>query len=329
MEVKVKEKVTVVIPNYNGIKYVGKCLDSLRKQTYEEYKVIIVDNASADGSLELIEENYKEYELVKNDENTGFCKAVNQGIRMSDTEYVLLLNNDTELDENFISEMIKTIEKSEDIFSVSSKMINYHDRNLIDDAGDGYTILGWQYQRGVGQSSRGYTKEMEVFTACAGAALYRKSIFDEIGYFDEMHFAYMEDIDIGYRARINGYKNVYCPKAIVYHIGSATSGSKYNSFKVKLAARNNVFLLYKNMPPIQLIINFPSILTGFIVKYLFFRKIGFAKDYAAGIKEGIRKTYKLKKVRYKQENLENYIRIELQLIKNTFEYVADYLKRHI
>ena len=221
------------------------------------------------------------------------------------------------------------MEKSDNIFSVSSKMISYHDRDILDDAGDGYTILGWQYQRGVGQSSKGYTKECDVFTACAGAALYRRNIFNKIGVFDEMHFAYMEDIDVGYRARINGYRNVYCPKAIVYHIGSATSGSKYNSFKVKLAARNNIFLIYKNMPALQIIINSPSIILGLLIKYMFFKKIGFAKDYKDGIKEGIRKTYKLKKVCYKPENLNNYIRIELELIVNTFEYVFDYVKRHI
>ena len=105
-----KEKVTVVMPNYNGIKYVDKCLDSLKKQTYKEFKVIIIDNASTDGSLELIEENYEEFQLVKNSINTGFCKAVNQGIEIADTEYVLLLNNDTELDDNFLTEIVETME---------------------------------------------------------------------------------------------------------------------------------------------------------------------------------------------------------------------------
>lgn len=322
------EKVTAVIPNYNGINYIDKCLDSLRRQQYNEYNVVIIDNASSDGSFELIQDEYPEFTLIRNDVNTGFCKAVNQGIKLCETEYVLLLNNDTELDEHFISEMVKTIEKSDKIFSVSSKMINYHDRSLIDDAGDGYTIVGWQYQRGVGQSSNGYTKNCDVFTACAGAALYRKSVFAEIGLFDEMHFAYMEDIDIGYRARIKGYRNVYCSKALVYHIGSATSGSKYNSFKVKLAARNNVYLLYKNMPLVQLMINMPFIIAGFVVKYLFFKKIEFGKDYLSGFKEGIQNSYKLKKVNYERENLKNYVKIELELIMNTVEYVTDYLKRH-
>ena len=118
-----------------------------------------------------------------------------------------------------------------------------------------------------------YTKDDTVFTACAGAAIYRRSVFDEIGFFDESHFAYLEDIDIGYRAMIYGYKNCFCSSALVYHVGSGTSGSKYNTFKVKLSARNSVWLNYKNMPLLQLILNFLPLLLGYLVKYLFFCKI--------------------------------------------------------
>lgn len=323
-----KEKVTVVIPNYNGKDYIETCLDSVRQQSYQDYKVLIIDNASKDGSCEIIRDNYQDFQLVVNDRNEGFCKAVNQGITMSDTEYVLLLNNDTELDKYFLENMVKEIERSKHIFSVSSKMIHYYDREIMDDAGDGYSIIGWQYQRGIGQSVKDYTRRTEVFTACAGAALYRKSVFDRIGLFDEMHFAYMEDIDIGYRARIYGYRNVYCPDAKVYHIGSATTGSKYNPFKVKLAARNNLYVIYKNMPVVQFVVNFPFILAGMIVKYFFFKKKGFGKEYLNGLKEGLGNLYQLKRVPYDSVNLNNYIKIEIKLIQGTFEYVRDYIKRH-
>ncbi len=104
-----------------------------------------------------------------------------------------------------------------------------------------YSVLGWAFQRGVGRPEGLYKKSCRVFTACAGAAIYRREVFETIGYFDEMHFAYLEDIDVGYRAKLYGYDNVFCPEAVVYHVGSGTSGSKYNSFKVKLAARNNVY----------------------------------------------------------------------------------------
>ena len=124
----------------------------------------------------------------------------------------------------------------------------------MDDAGDEYTILGWTRKVGDGKSPDLYTAEREIFSACAGAALYRKNILDEIGYFDENFFAYMEDVDISYRARIKGYKCVYCPEAVVYHFGSGTSGSRYNEFKIRLAARNNVYVPYKNMPLPQLVL---------------------------------------------------------------------------
>ena len=132
-------------------------------------------------------------------------------------------------------------------------MIRYSERDKIDDAGDEYTILGWAYKRGDGATVNKYNKSERVFSSCAGAAIYRRKLFEEIGYFDEAFFAYMEDVDISYRANIHGYKNIYCRDALVYHIGSATSGSKYNNFKVRLAARNNIYVILKNMPFFQLL----------------------------------------------------------------------------
>lgn len=141
-------------------------------------------------------------------------------------------------------------------------MIAYHNQEVMDDAGDEYTLMGWTFKRGDGKSVDAYNKPCKVFSACAGAALYRREVFEKIGYFDEHFFAYMEDVDISYRARIYGYYNVYCPKAKVYHIGSATSGSRHNAFKVRLAARNNVYVAYKNMPLVFFIVNSIFIVLG-------------------------------------------------------------------
>ena len=273
----------------------------------------------------------KEHEIpsIFLETNTGFSGAVNVGIRASKTPYVILLNNDTEPDCHYIGEMIKAIERSPKIFSVSSKMIQLYDHSKMDDAGDMYTLMGWAFQRGVGRPSGGYNHVCRVFSACAGAAIYRREVFETIGYFDEMHFAYLEDIDVGYRARIYGYDNIYCPTAVVYHVGSGTSGSRYNSFKVRLAARNNVYLNYKNMPCLQLIINAIPIAAGIFVKYSFFRKLGFGKDYLEGLKEGIRTAKKCKKVAYRPERLKNYLAIELELLAGTFLYVYEFAVRQI
>ena len=199
----------------------------------------------------------------------------------------------------------------------------------MDDAGDLYTLIGWQAQRGVAHPVEKYNKPCEVFSACAGAAIYRRDAFDIIGVFDDMHFAYLEDIDVGYRAKIYGYKNMYCPTAVVYHMGSATTGTGYNDFKVKISSRNNIYMITKNMPLLQLGINFFPLLAGHIVKYMYFKKFGFSKAYLAGVKEGLLTAYRCNKVPYKSENLYNYIAIEKDLIKNTFIYFREYgiLKR--
>ena len=269
--------VTVIIPNYNGMKFLETCLESLRTQTYRNFKILVVDNGSSDGSKEWLKN--QSVDTIFLEENTGFSGAVNIGIKAADTPYVILLNNDTRADEYYVAEMVKTIERSPKIFSVSSRMIQMYHPELMDDAGDMYCLLGWAYQRGIGQSVKKYSRSRRVFSACAGAAIYRREVFEQIGYFDEMHFAYLEDLDVGYRARIYGYDNVYCPAAVVYHVGSGTSGSKYNSFKVKLAARNSVYLNYKNMPLPQLILNAVPLALGMAVKRGFFKKIGFEKEY--------------------------------------------------
>lgn len=305
------------------------CLASLKKQTYKDYQILVVDNASTDGSVEYVKEHYPEIEVIALKKNYGFSKAVNVGIRRSTTPYVILLNNDTTTDPYYIEEMVRTIEKSPRIFSVSSKMIQMYHPQLIDSAGDLYTLTGWGVCRGVGRPVSNYTETDEVFSACAGAAIYRRQVFEKIGLFDEKHFAYLEDIDVGYRARIFGYRNLYCPTALVYHVGSGTSGSKYNSFKVRLSARNNIYLNYKNMPLLQLMVNFLPLFAGYVLKYAFFIRIGFGKDYKDGILEGLRTRKTLRKVPFRMMRLRHYMRIEKDLIQYTFSYAKDWFTRKI
>lgn len=322
-------KVTVVIPNYNGKSFLKDCMEALKNQTYKDFSVLVVDNASSDGSLELLRMDYPEAEVLSLDKNYGFSRAVNEGIAYSDTQYVLLLNNDTVVDRDFIRSLVECMDKDERIFSANPKMIQMYKPELLDDAGDLYCIAGWAFQRGVGQKSDGYNKSCRIFSSCAGASIYRREIFDEIGTFDEMHFAYLEDIDVGYRARIAGYKNVYCPEAKVFHVGSGTSGSKYNDFKVKLAARNGIYLNYKNMPFLMLAINLLPVLAGVLVKYLFFWKKGFRKAYVEGLKEGVRTCRNCRKVHFRLKNLWSYIKIEAELIVNLFVYIFEFIKRKI
>ena len=306
-------EVSVVIPNFNGIAFLDSVLASLEGQTLNNFEVILVDNGSTDGSCSFVTANYPWVHLIELSENFGFCGAVNAGIRAAKAPYVLLLNNDTEVKEDFVEEMLAAIRRHKNAFSCGARMVQYHDRDKLDDVGNYYCALGWSFARGRGKDIHAYETEDRIFSACAGAAIYRKKILEKIGYFDEEHFAYLEDTDIGYRARIYGYENWYAPKAIVYHVGSGTSGSRYNQFKTRYSSRNNIYLIYKNMPLLQIILNLPFLVAGFLVKFLFFAVKGTGKEYAAGIKNGFSISMKNKKVPFRMKHLPNYCKIQLEL----------------
>ena len=162
--------VTVIIPNWNGIKFLPECMSALSAQTYTAFETVVIDNGSTDGSVAWLKENCPDITLVENSENRGFTGAVNQGIAMTKTPYLILLNNDTAVEPGFIGALVAAVETSEKIFSVSSRMIQYHDRTKLDDTGDMYCVIGWAFQRGVGQSVKRYRRPGRVFSACAGAA---------------------------------------------------------------------------------------------------------------------------------------------------------------
>ena len=310
------QEVSVIIPNYNGIAYLEGVLASLEQQTMDNFEVIVVDNGSTDGSSAFIAANFSWVRIIELSDNFGFSKAVNVGIEASRTPYVLLLNNDTEVEKNFVEEMLAAIRRHKNAFYCQAKMIQYHDRDKLDDAGNYYCSLGWGFARGKGKDISAYDKEEKIFAACAGAAIYRKKLMNKTGLFDEEHFAYMEDVDIGYRARIYGYENWYAPRAVVYHVGSGTSGSRYNQFKIRYSSRNNIYMIYKNMPLLQILINLPFLAAGFGAKIIFFALKGFGREYLAGIKNGFQLSKKEKKVPFSLANLPRYVQIQAELWYN-------------
>lgn len=309
------KKVSVIIPNYNGMQYVKRCLDSLMAQTLKDWEILFIDNGSADGSRELVEKEYPLVKVIALPENLGFCGAVNIGIRAATAPYVVLLNNDTEAEPEFLQELYDGIRRKPRAFSGGAMMLQFHNREKIDDAGNFYNALGWAFALGKGKPAADYNKERKIFSACGGAAIYRKDLLEELGYFDEEHFAYLEDMDIGYRAQIAGYENWYFPKAKVYHVGSGTSGSRYNQFKIRYSSRNNIYMIYKNMPILQIVLNMPLLVAGFTVKLLFFSFKGYGREYAAGIKNGF-SICKKNKVRFQWKHMGNYCRIQIQLWVN-------------
>lgn len=311
-------EVSVIIPNFNGKKYLKDCLDALLVQDFPSFEIVVVDNGSKDGSVTYLKKNYPQVRIIALKENTGFCGAVNAGIHTSNAEYILLLNNDTIVQEGFIKALVQAIKKSPDIFSCQAKMLQMHDKGKIDDAGNYYCALGWAFADGKGKPEENYNKRKKIFASCAGAAIYRKSILNEIGCFDEEHFAYLEDLDIGYRARLYGYENWFCPKARVYHVGSGTSGSRYNLFKIRYSSRNNVYIIYKNMPLWQIVLNFPFFLVGFGIKTMFFACQGYGKEYIAGIKNGVDISRKniVNKEYLNKISKSRFVKIQLELYKN-------------
>ena len=316
-------KVSVVTPNYNGEKFLKTFFESLNEDCEYIDEVIIVDNGSNDKSKEYIKSNSFNFPvvLIENSENMGFSPAVNQGILQAKNEFVFSLNNDTEVRKGSIKALVDLISSSEDIFSVQAKMLQYKNKELIDDVGDEYNLLAWTKKTGENHKSSEYGEVKEIFSSCAGAAMYKKSVLNEIGMFDDNFFAYMEDVDLAIRSRISGYRNLLCPDAIVYHIGSATSGSRYNEFKVRLAARNNVWVVYKNLPIPLKVLNFIFLFLGFFIKYIFFVKKGFGSTYLSGIREGLSSRDKIDKVEFKSENTKNYFKIEYRLIINTIKFL--------
>lgn len=315
---------TIVIPNYNGIEYIENCLRSLEG---EPAHIIVVDNGSTDGSRQIVQDKFPQVTLISLDRNYGFCKAVNTGIDNCKTTYVILLNNDTEVEKGFVRALEGALEQHPEVFSGAAQMRNLRHPELIDDAGDFYCALGWAFAGGKDKPLENYQRRRRIFAACGGAAIYRRKVFDEIGYMDENHFAYLEDIDLGYRARIHGYDNLYVPEAVVYHAGSGASGSRYNDFKVELTSKNSIYLVYKNMPLLQIILNLPFLSAGFAVKTFFFIKKGLGLTYIKGLCRGAALCFseegRARKVRFERDRLYSYIVIQLELWRNIWYRFAD------
>ncbi len=242
-------RVTVVIPNWNGERFLKTCLASLREQTFENFETVLVDNGSTDGSVELVSQSFPEVETISMRENRGFSAAVNAGIRVSDAEFVVLLNNDTEQAPGWLEALIRAADDHPEAGSFASKLADFRDHRILDGAGDALRRSGLPYRVGHGERDRGqYEEPAYVFGACAAAALYRRDMLEEIGLFDEDFFAYCEDGDLSFRAQLAGYRCLYVPEAVVYHVGSASTGGKRSPTATRLGTRNGLWLLAKNLP---------------------------------------------------------------------------------
>ncbi len=245
-----KMKVAVVIPNWNGEDLLAESLRSIEKQSYP-CQIIVVDNGSTDSSVKIIKEKFSKVHLIELAENTGFTGGVNAGLSYAVSEKfdaTALFNNDAEAEPDWLENLVQEMEQSPKTGIVTGKLMR-HDRKHIDSTGDFYTIWGIPMPRGRNQVDTGqYNQPESVFGASGGASLYRTKMLQSIGLFDERFFAYIEDVDISFRARLAGWDVRYTPNAVAYHHVSATTSKMVSSFARYHWIKNYLMTYTKNMP---------------------------------------------------------------------------------
>jgi len=233
----------VVIVNWNGRDYLRTCLDSLRRQTHPDFRVIVVDNASTDGSLEMLAASYPEVEVEALDENMGFVVGCNVGAaRAGEVDVLVMLNNDTEVEPDWLTNLCAALEAHPEAGAAASKMLLFDRRNVLHSAGDIMAPGFFPQNRGVWEVDEGqYDEDIWVFGPCGGAAAYRREVWEALGGFDARLFMYLEDVDLAWRMQKAGWKAVFAPDARVYHHLSATGGGRIASYYVG----RNLILLHR------------------------------------------------------------------------------------
>lgn len=237
---------SVIIPHWNGKRHLETCLTALHNQTYSDIEIILADNASTDGSQGYVQEHFPVVKIVQLPENRGFTGACNAGMQEASGEYVALLNNDTEVDRTWAACVVDAFQRHPEVGLVASKMLLFDKRDHFHTAGDYYRVDGMPGNRGVWTQDVGqYDLEEYVFSACGGSSVYRRSMLEDIGLLDDDFYFSSEDVDLGWRAQLAGYRCLYVPSAIVYHQLAATGGDVTASY---YNGRNFIYLLVKNYP---------------------------------------------------------------------------------
>ncbi len=257
--------ISVVIPHFNGKDILNDCLESLFKNTYVEFETILIDNGSTDGSQDFVRDKFPQVRLIRNKVNLGYAGGCNQGIGLSQGRFVLLLNNDTVMPENFLWEMRAAIKSDDAIAAVQPKIISIQNNRLFDysgGAGGEMDLLGYPFARGrifdtVEADNKQYDHmERQVFWTSGCALLLRKSITDQIGILDEDFFAHQEEIDLNWRAQLAGYKNVVTTRTHIMHFSGYTLRGD-NERKMYYNHRNNLMMMLKNYSLLMLLLVFP------------------------------------------------------------------------
>ncbi|HNQ29249.1 MAG TPA: glycosyltransferase family 2 protein [Methanolinea sp.] len=255
---------SIIIPNWNGMNWLPGCLAALKDQTVQDFEIIVVDNGSSDGSVPYIQSRYPAVRIITFRKNCGFSKAVNEGIKKASGKYIVLLNNDTLPEKEWLISLLNEIRAAPiEVGSLASLMIRMDNPSLTDDAGDYLDWYGLAFKRGNGEPIFQWIENEPVFSACAGAVLYRREFLERTGLFDEKFWSYLEDVDLGLRGNLLGFTCIFVPSARVLHKshGSAMPSGAY----VYHVTKNRVMLLLKNIPSILLAQNARTLISGQIL----------------------------------------------------------------
>lgn len=296
MEAVVPESVSIVIPNWNGRQLLLDCLASLKTQTYSDYRTYVVDNGSADGSVAMIETLFPEVVVIALPHNLGFAAAMNIGFRRCAGQYLIALNNDTTVAPDWLQVLVGTMAARPEIDFAASMILCHDDRSIIDCIGDGYGWAGLPFKIGDRRMvAEQYREPFEVLSACAAASIYRRRVVDAVGGFDDDFFAYLEDIDLSLRARLAGFRCFAIPDAVVYHVGSASTGGDSSAFSIRMTAKNMIFVLAKTVPAPLVFQMLPVVVAGQVAllslcfttgRYQGLRR--HLRAYVQGLGEGLR-----------------------------------------
>ncbi|MBI4446797.1 MAG: glycosyltransferase family 2 protein [Acidobacteria bacterium] len=258
--------VSLIVVNYNGKDFIAECLDSILRQSRPPEEVIVVDNASSDNSRHLVQ-SYREVKLIALGRNVGYPAACNQGIDASQGNLVAVLNNDIVLDPRWLEHLIAAVASPWDFWA--SRIVFSSDPSRIDSAGDGMAVIGSAFKIGHRQPASRYLESKEVFGCCAAAALYRRSVLEDLGGFDPDFFLVYEDADLNMRARLRGFRCLYVPEALVLHRVNSSIGTFSNSY-VYHGHRNSEVVFWKNMPASLLLRYLPERILFNLISFVYF-----------------------------------------------------------
>jgi GT2 family glycosyltransferase len=328
--------ISLVIPNWNGRRWLGACLDSIRSQTAAPAEIIVVDDGSTDDSVAFVRANYPEVRLEILPENHGFCRAANAGLRVATQDAILLLNNDARMHPECLRVLEGALRAFPEAYFFALQVLQASG-DIIDSAGAAITRDGRLLPRNYGLPAPTFDSQtldskmarpfgppwrshsdlatpdsLSVFGNSGGAGLYRRRLFEDVGLFDEDFVMYLEDVDMDFRARLRNHLCLYLPEAIIYHLGSATLGAA-NPRVVSLLIRNHLLVLAKSLPTNLWLKDFPRLLRAQIRSGAFYAGQGQAKIFLAAMARAL---FEIPKILRKRQAIQsNRLLSEAELLR--------------